>query len=151
MWTDLKQNLTIGKKIKSEMNMNILSLIRIMLQLVLYLIGILWYMYMLLSYPFTIHLFSKNLPVDILKLIFIYINTWFKSTKSFQLFYIYYHIPEVELTAGKYGSFRGTGMGQHSGWTVWLESHARQSRIILWIPCQFIHNNLNIYIQKLQG
>ena len=33
------------------------------------------------------------------------------------------------FSAGKYGSFFGTGIGQHSGWTVWEESHARQSKM----------------------
>ena len=38
-------------------------------------------------------------------------------------------LPLEVLSAGKYGSFLGTGIGQHSGWTVWEESQARQSRI----------------------
>ena len=38
-------------------------------------------------------------------------------------------LPLEVLRAGKYGSFLGTGIGQHSGCTVCEESQARQSRI----------------------
>ena len=42
--------------------------------------------------------------------------------------------PDEMFRAGKYGSLRGTGIGQHSGWTVWEESQALQSKIISRTP-----------------
>ena len=42
--------------------------------------------------------------------------------------------PDEMFKAGKYGSLRGTGIGQHSGWTVWEESQALQSRMISRTP-----------------
>ncbi len=43
--------------------------------------------------------------------------------------------PLVAFTAGKYGSFLGTGIGQHSGWTVCAESQDRQFNMESGIPC----------------
>lgn len=45
--------------------------------------------------------------------------------------------PDVAFMAGKWGSFLGTGIGQHSGWTVWAESQARQFKMESGKPCRF--------------
>lgn len=42
--------------------------------------------------------------------------------------------PDEMLTGGKNGSLSGIGMGKHSGWTVWWESHLLQSRMESWKP-----------------
>lgn len=42
--------------------------------------------------------------------------------------------PDDMLTGGKNGSLSGMGMGKHSGWTVWWESHLLQSRMESWNP-----------------